>query len=181
MNAETLAQFCSPERPALARPFSFGAYTYATRGSIVIRVPRRDDVAENPDVPGDQVVALFEQHISPAIRYKKVPPFELPEPPFEWEEKVDCFSCNGTGKQHSSCPDCLCRCRSCSGTGVVGFPRIASIRIGTLSYAAKYIALIAALPRLRLDRSRRSHSTQLLAFSFEDGEGLLMPLPSRQW
>jgi hypothetical protein len=52
MNAINLEVFCDPNdpsRPWLGQPFSAGAWTYATDGHIMVRVPRLDDIAESPD------------------------------------------------------------------------------------------------------------------------------------
>jgi len=72
-----LKLFCDPNdpvRPWLGQPFSAGAWTYATDGHIAVRVPRLEDVAENPAAPAEQatpvpvnVFAVTEQGQSPFL------------------------------------------------------------------------------------------------------------------
>ena len=66
--------FCDPSSPGLTRPFSVGTWSYATNGHILVRVPRRDDVAENPDAPNTR--ALLRKNKWPR-RYKPAPKLEL--------------------------------------------------------------------------------------------------------
>lgn len=53
---ELLKVFCAapeddPIRPALHDPFSWGGWTYATEGRVLVRVPRLAEVPENPIAP----------------------------------------------------------------------------------------------------------------------------------
>ena len=70
-----LKPFCSREvgREYLRQPFSFGEWTYATNGYVMVRVPRRDDVPENDKVPK---LATFEDY--PAFDMRPLPIFDLP-------------------------------------------------------------------------------------------------------
>ena len=70
-NVVDLLLFCYPERSTLNRPFTQGRYTYATDGAVLIRVPRRADVPENPHAPR-KVYRLFSQH-RPAGKFRAVP------------------------------------------------------------------------------------------------------------
>ena len=108
MNNKTLSleMFCDPERPELARPFSIDAWTYASNGHILVRVPRRDDVGECKGDFAAKVLALMSAAASRKPRYSPAPKFELPE---SFEREEDCFDCSGTGKAHN-CPACQCVC-----------------------------------------------------------------------
>jgi hypothetical protein len=160
-----LEMFCSSNRPELARPFSIDAWTYASDGHILVRVPRRDDVAENPDAPNASLV--YEKVKSPR-RYKPAPKFELPE---AFEEKVQCYRCRGKGTAHE-CPDCQCKCHTCGGTGQFIEPA-APIKIGRTPFAPKYISWMQSLPDLEIGPP---HKRTPLAFRFHGGEGRLAPL-----
>ena len=161
--------FCATDRPKLARPFSIGAWTYATNGHILVRVPRRDDVAENPDAPNASLV--YEKVKSPR-RYKQVPQFEL-SGPFEWEEERECWRCRyHKGKIHD-CPDCKCACPECGGTGKLTDRNFKKTQIGRVGYNSKYISWLQSLPGVEIGPP---HKKDPLAFRFDGGEGLLMPL-----
>jgi hypothetical protein len=161
-----LEMFCDPSRPELAQPFSIGAWTYASNGHVLVRVPRRDDVAERaaPDAS-----RLFPAD-APKPRYKPAPKFTIPER-FEREEK--CWRCRGTGKRHGEhCPTCQCEdCAQCSGTGKI--TRLETVKIGYALYWAKYIGWLQSLPRLELAKHRGG--AEPLQFRFDGGEGLVVP------
>ena len=178
INLET---FCDPERPELARPFSIDAWTYATNGHVLVRVTRRDDVAENPNAPNPSRLC---ETVKRPRRYKPLPEIELSEP-FEFEKELECLwlkcgSCRGRGKIHD-CPDCRCECPKCSGTGqcptcngtgkytVKDFKRT---RIGSVPYQSKFLSWLQSLPDLEIGPPHRKDP---LAFRFHGGEGLLMP------
>ena len=59
MNANDLQKFCGREtsRAYLMKPFTHGAYSWATDGHIIIRVPRIDGVAETSGPPIDDALA----------------------------------------------------------------------------------------------------------------------------
>jgi hypothetical protein len=178
-----LEMFCDPSRPAIGRPFSVGTWSYATNGAILVRVPRRDDVAENPAAPNEHAARLCEIVKWPR-RYRPVPRLELSEP-FEWEEELEChwLKCGwfrGRGKVHE-CPDCKCECPKCSGTGQCPHchgtgkytrknPK--QTRIGSATYTSKYLAWLQSLPDVEIWPPRKRDP---LAFRFCGGEGLLMP------
>lgn len=118
-----LTAFCSrdPFRTNLARPFTIGVWTYAATGHIAIRVPRRDDVPENPEAP-KAIVSLFE----PGDRLSYAPlSVALPEP-----KNIRCAACrgrghgdacgecHGTGEHQCDCEHCQERCGGCGGTGI---------------------------------------------------------------
>jgi hypothetical protein len=179
-----LELFCSSDRPELARPFSAGSWSYATNGHILVRVARRDDVAEIPNAPNAAAVC---ETVKWPRRYKPLPEIDLSEP-FEWDEELecqflDCGWCRGKGKKHD-CPNCKCECPQCSGTGKCKFcngtgkytvKRLKSARIGSASYNSRYLSWLSSLPSAEIGPP---HKKNPLAFRFDGGEGLLMPLSS---
>jgi hypothetical protein len=95
-----LKLFCSTSsynHGRLAAPYSYGDYTYATNGHILIRVPRLADAPENENAPkvwtGD-IAELFNRE--PA---EWVP---VPEVDYDGDE---CEVCGGTGTA-LLCPEC---------------------------------------------------------------------------
>jgi hypothetical protein len=164
--AVSLEMFCSQDRPELSRPFSIGAWTYASDGYVLVRVPRRDDVSERaaPDAS-----RLFPDD-APKPRYRPAPKFTIPET-IQREEK--CWYCRGTGKKHGErCPTCQCEdCTSCSGTGRL--TKLETVKIGYAVFQARYISWLQSLPNLEVAKHRGG--IEPLRFRFDGGEGLLMP------
>ena len=162
----SLEIFCHPDRPELVRPFSIDTWTYATNGHVLVRVPRRDDVAENETAPN--VARMFPDD-APKARYKPAPKFEIPE---RFDREEECFGCGGTGKAHHHwCPDCQCVCDRCNGTGKA--TELVTVKIGRASFNSKYVSWLQQLPNLELDRVPRGFKP--MRFRFDGGEGLLMP------
>jgi hypothetical protein len=173
----SLDRFCGDEetRPYLHQPFSYGEYTYATDGSIIVRVPRRDDVAgrdptEPPTLGG--VEALF--FAAEGRTFGPLPEYEtLPEKPGVMEPHSDC---EGKG------------CGACEETGEIerGY-RAETARFPVHDVAAYYLDLIRSLPNLSvafgkplwkadLPLGRKPPADHAIAFRFDGGCGLLMPL-----
>ena len=155
-----LTPFCSTHIsvPKLMQPFSRGDFTWATNGHVMARVERR------PGVP-DGVNLNVEQFIRPAVMDVALPRFE------ELSAIADnCALCSGTGKTHD-CPDCKCLCADCNGTGkdVLEY----CVIINGVFFDYKYIRIIAALPNLMIELPEAMRS---MRFSFDGGEGVLMPL-----
>lgn len=160
-----LKQFCSTDklRPYLHEPFSFGEYTYATNGYILIRVPR---LTEYPEVEKAPAKAAEERFSSRAVyRMQPLPAYRFPEP-----EKVKCSGCDGRGHEHD-CPDCTCECEDCNGMGWIR-ERI-SAALGAAVFDAEYLSWIAALPGVIVPTE--PSPTKPMPFTFDGGEGVLMP------
>lgn len=171
-----LQQFCdtSEYRPYMRKPFSRGVFTYALNGIIGVRVPRLADAPEqeNPEkpnlaqIPWDDLIG-------------EVHPVALslpPKKPKSVEECPDCFD----GKEHD-CPDCDCVCESCDGTNKIEIDgdRDHSIDLFGIPFDLKYVRLVAALPGIQIGKWPKPWRNGVgLAFVFEGGTGLLMPLGS---
>lgn len=106
----TLQHFCaSDERPTIAQPWSDEQWSYASDGRILLRVPRLDDVPENPESPKMR---------PPDFSFEPPPsPDWLPMPEFNYHKR-DCNACSGRGK-FDKCPSCrgrkylYCECFDC--------------------------------------------------------------------
>ena len=72
--------FCDPSHPGLARPFSIDAWSYATNGHILVRVPRRDDVTENPAAAN---TSRFCETVKRPRRYKPVKRTRIGSVPYD--------------------------------------------------------------------------------------------------
>jgi hypothetical protein len=166
INLET---FCNPGRPELARPFSIDAWTYASDGCVLVRVPRRDEIAECESDFAAKVHAMVCTVASRKPHYSSAPPFDLPE---RSEREEECFVCDGSGNaHHHHCPHCRCECPRCKGTGKI--VALETVKIGNVPFNSKYVSWLQRLPNLELDRIPRG--VKPLRFRFDGGEGLLMP------
>lgn len=166
-----LKSFCSTDkaRPNLHRPWSRGDWTWATNGHILVRVPRRDDVAENDRAPdASKILAAFD-----ASKLAPRAPIELPA-----VTMVECDDCSGEGCGIHSCPDCHCKCVTCRGTGKVSNDRHVSIDFCGGVFALRYVRQIMALPGLRLPAGHPDKRAPLL-FSFDGGVGAVMGQSSK--
>lgn len=162
-----LSLFCGTDkhRPHLHQPFSRGDWTYATNGHILVRQPRRTDVPEVKNSPNPE--KLFAA-VDVSLPSRPLPVFEFPTP-----ERTTCLSCEGRGTEHD-CPDCQCECEICGGRG----ERVERITagIGATSFSAKYIAMLAALPDIKVPAEPPIDAA--MYFTFDGGDGLLMPMKS---
>ncbi len=129
MTADDLQRFCAgPDdyRTELRAPWSAGAWTYASNGHIIIRVPRLPDVPENEDAP-KSAESLFPAG-PPADGWMPVPVVEMPP-------LLDCKWCEGTGKD-----DLSADCYDCGGTGKL--PSMVGMDVGNSHYQQRYIAMV---------------------------------------
>lgn len=170
-----LERFCGsdpdPKRHQwISRPFSIGAWTYATNGHVMVRIPRRPDIPENPEAPA-RAPELFDEVPKSRMHFLPAPKFELPAP-HELESEVECEDCCGGGKAHA-CPDCRHPCSECDGKGSYTEHKVHRTTIGRAAFNSTYIGYLQELPSLEL---AKSHVSKPMAFRFKGGQGLLMPL-----
>lgn len=160
-----LQQFCSKdeERYYLLKPFSMGEWTYATNGHICVRVPRLPDIAESDKAPKAQT--LFKERPE---GYQKPNFPDLPE-----LSDMDCPACDGRGTEHD-CDDCQCGCDACDDTGQVTTDYKVGVGVSGIPFALHYIRMIAGLPGLEI--AKVIVPKEPMAFRFDGGEGILMPL-----
>lgn len=159
-----LQPFCGTckHRPAIRLPFSHREWTYATDGAILLRVARRSHplCAEGLKPPSwenvEGLLAAFPHEAMP------VEIGELPET--LWRER-ECAWCQGVDDD----------CEECDGAGKL----IVDIGhdVAGVSFAARYLALVKALPDVRfyLPVYRAETSPHAATFYFTGGCGVLMP------
>lgn len=168
-----LKPFCStnPTRSvALGQPWSAGEFTYATDGRILVRVPSRADVPENPKAPKtEHIVHLFDDNPH-AGEFRHLPEFTKPQ-------ITECESCKGSGQ--CECPRCRDEhaCGACDGTGKVE-EKLPGVEFGSQFVSPHYLALLATLPNVTMANGEANY--EALSFRFDGGDGRLMPLMARQ-
>lgn len=161
-----LAPFCSTEetRFYIMKPWSRGEYTFATNGHILVRVPRRTDIAENDLCPdAAKVFAKIEAQICAPL-----PAYKLPD-----EEKNECSLCEGGGKGHD-CPDCECACANCDGKGEVSTDDEISAALNGLIISLKYLRMVLSLPNVKAGNPASQNDP--MRFEFDGGDGAVMGL-----
>lgn len=172
-NMIDLQQFCATDddREYLKSAFSDDAYTYATNGHYAVRVPKIADVIGHDNAPREKASKLFADN--PLLDAVAAPAFDFPEAPPVTTE--DCAWCDADGKTHD-CPCCECVCEECDGKGTVDTVEKAQITIHGTPFNARYIRQIFALPGLKLPPQATNDINAPMPFSFDGGEGLLMPM-----
>lgn len=166
-----LQPFCGTDecRFYLMKPFSRSGFTWATGGSIMIRVPCREDV---PELEIKIAVERPLAGIGNAEFYR--PQVELPSA----QATERCPYCDGRGYLHD-CPDCQCKCTRCDGSGDLDLERVTSTGIGPHLYALNYIRQVLALPDVELAVMTAEMAGAPLFFRFNGGVGALMPLRAK--
>jgi hypothetical protein len=167
---ENLKKFCStdPTRPYIAEPFSFGEFTYATNGYVVVRVARVMDASEGREPMSAEVLS---KALNPACAPSFVSLAGIVLP-LDETPAADCINCEGEGDVE--CDECghSHKCEACKGVGFTGSRR--SISVGGVLFDAKYIEQINELPRVEIDAQPVDGAP--MCFRFDGGIGALMPL-----
>lgn len=191
------------ERTHLSQPWSVGEWSVATNGHILIRVPRRDDIPENNKAP--DLSKLLAQ-AAPQIDMAPIPDFPMPETKVCRQCRgnkmmTSCQECSGNG--YKTCPTCdhTSDCDDCDGTGQIrlaegepqewcqecdgdgvdwrspsGETRYVVIAKNTM-IQLRYAAWIKSLPGHRISLAERAKDDgRPLPFTFDGGDGLLMPV-----
>ena len=164
-----LTTFCAEptDRPMFAKPFSFGEYTYATDGRLAVRISRVPTIGVH-DETGAMCEALFAK-VQPC-EFKAAPTIKFPHRA-KSSEDGKCEKCDGSGLLHK-CPSCQCRCRDCEGTGKEAIWHEVSFELKGVHFAGRYLFLLKDLPGLKFGVPS---AAEPLRFSFDGGDGLLMP------
>jgi hypothetical protein len=167
MSEIDLQQFCStdPFRPYLHKPFSFGAFTYATSGHIIVRVARRKEAKEGQQLTEEACEKVLMRDA--ALIFKSLPDFKWPS------DKSDeiCEACEGRGTEHD-CPTCHCPCPDCNGTGFA-LPQY-TISVCGVPFNGRYIKQISALPGFQIAETFPKEGPA--PFHFDGGIGAIMPV-----
>ncbi len=189
-----LKKFCGPDvNHQLREPFSEGAYTYATNGRFLIRVPRIPEItATRPDcVKLEKLVfGVSEKNYKPLLAY--------PEPKKERcgickgsGRSTECEECEGEGliEWSTSCNEYEAECKSCHGDGrVSGSDELCPYCDGSGEiYGDRFcfvpvskdrglnIPLLEKLKTLEgLLLGELNKNDSLIPFSFNGGDGVVM-------
>jgi len=194
MTPDQLQKFCDPleVRDITKSPFSFGGYTWATNGKILVRVPL---IAGARDADYKTAADLFGGGmVGGGIALPTIP-----APVFEtckecagkgYFQQCKCPACQGAGEcecqtcgHESDCDRCKSMgyipdltaakepCEDCGGTGQR--ETLASIELGIARFQNRYLRLIADLPGFEF----QAHGLDMPGrFRWDGGEGMLMPL-----
>jgi hypothetical protein len=195
MNREELQKFCDPDHPKICGPFSFGDFSYASNGHLLVKVPRLDDVPEW-EALNEKASKLFD-----SFDYSVVIPSLIDIPRFPQPKPEPCGVCNGTGKI-TRCPECegkgevefeteyndySCECETCHGHGsVIGEEQICAccngtgkkkemkmIEVGCSGFSSHYLTLLNKLPGIKIAPTEPEKMTY---FKWDGGEGAIMPM-----
>ena len=164
-----LQPFCGRDAPQawLERPVSRGNWTWATDGHILVRVPRRPEISENPD-------AAHVEHIwsKGACTVWRAPlPCMLPA-----HRTEDCPRCAGTGRERD-CLDGTSPCGRCDGSGVIEFA--APVAVGAGLIHLRHAHLIVSLPAVEI--GWESDACERLRFRCAGAEGIVSALRLRTY
>lgn len=162
-----LTPFCNPDCPReeLRQPFSDGAFTYATDGYVIVRVPGKlTDVTEPPFT--SNISTIFDGIDTHAY----ADPITITVPPGQ-ERTETCPQCEGTGLAHD-CPTCRCDCKECLGAKFVTVTEEVILSYRGVYFDARYFRRVAALPRPQLQAAIPPAATSV-AFRFDGGYGLI--------
>ena len=167
-NNALLRNFCTGNelRPVTCRPWSVGDYSYATDGSIAVRVVRSEDVPP-PEENITKTAAMLDGWIAATADVERI---ALPHVDVAKGKRWICEKCDGRGYEHD-CPECTCDCDDCDGG--YRYQQVIVMWRG-MQVNARIWQLIAALPNSRIAThlSPAGH----IAFLFDGGAGICMPM-----
>ena len=175
-------------------PFTRGEWVYATNGHIAVRVPRADGIEASEIDLFPRIEAIFKQNKwDTFVSLPSLPPADQCRTCNGSGIGYKCTECDGTGQfdhgRHTyDCDECDGTgqtdngndeepCQVCDGTGELRYQKI---QVGPWHYNRRYLAKIIDLPELqfaqRPDGPTINGSDGIANFTFEGGEGLLMPM-----
>ena len=199
-----LIKYCcrEPTRFYINSPWSAGDYTYATNGHVLFRVPRCEDVPENPHAPNPEYV------IAKALAPVDMQPF----PKIDLPTGETCHHCHGKGRGYpclncggdgeSECPTCreVAECKDCNGKGYYLAPakdgqkdewcvfcdgegveweaRPNVYFLPNVIISVRYARWLAELPGIQINMTPApvGGHTAAIPFRFDGGEGWIMPI-----
>ena len=160
MNLEHLTTFCSLEenRRSLNTPWSEGAYSYASDGRVIIRIPRLADVPERDSAPKNLDQQLFKG-------FPLAFPFSSITEPVSADYNK-CTKCYGSGER--TCSECgtTHTCDQCKGNGQLA----STTKIGTQLFNTHNLRLISQLCEIQW---QLKSSENRIYFEFNGGDGLI--------
>lgn len=164
---ELLQKFCSGDesRKAIMSPFSQDAWTYATDGRLMLRVPRFAEAPEREDAPKNIDKHIFSNNPISNL-WQPIPDL----PPLLTEEP--CRHCKGSGECECKCGN-IHDCEHCEGSGTV--PLAAQrIQIGVNYVSHVYLWKLKELPDVQVCPSAKDNNSPIGIRFDGGGEGLLM-------
>lgn len=195
MTLEQLSKFCDADHHKMFKPFTFGNYSYASNGHLLVRVPRVKE-CEAWESLNERAAAMFDSLDMPTILDALI---EIPD--FQQPESENCTVCKGSGKI-TKCPECdgsgyvefendyneyevYCKncnghgsiigeesvCESCDGTGKKKIMK--RIDVGCTGFSHIYLNMLKALPGMKI---APIEPTQANYFKWDEGDGLIMPM-----
>jgi hypothetical protein len=180
MNQIDLTPFCGTDetREYLMRPFNIGDFTFATDARIVLRVARRDGLADLPKEKSETAERLGKYFAAVPTEYQPLPAI----PPGN-----ECTTCGGKGMTDSIvCGDCgslislngqKIVCLDCINGRVFHEVRVP---FGGHDINSHYLRLIHTLPNCRIAvvPNPVEAESSFFGFTFDGGQGRLMPMTS---
>lgn len=167
-----LQPFCSVDecRMAICTPWAFNGWKYATDGRIAVRVPTTDPDDSNKPYKRPDASALFK-----GFNVEGLESFEIPTLDGVMEKR--CSSCNGNG--YSTCDHGHDHeCEDCDKSGILEeWPKK---EIGGRLFSERFLSKMAALPGLKFYPTTAEwldgNPAKPALFTFDNGQGLLMPI-----
>jgi hypothetical protein len=160
MNPEiNLLTFCDPKRASIAKPFTWGEYTYATNGKVLIRVAARADVPVNFTSPPEDAIT---QLLAAPSAQRDIQAFQPVPQPQDWIIKsAGCDMCSGIGSTQLVCPHCgePVECPHCG------------VLIGGVLFRREYLRQLVTLPDAEI-----AVSSSFAGIRFNGGVGVICPL-----
>ena len=159
-----LKSFCAKDNYRhMEIPWSRGAYTFATDGGIIVRVPKIPDIPDNANSP-DALKLWAKVEIGNLEWTANLPDL----PPVKMTPCEDCL-----GESRAA----IRECEECGGMGNVR--DVQNTVVDGMTYANKYLKLIKRLPGYKFYPVKHDLSISSVPpsyFTFDGGDGLLMPL-----
>lgn len=157
-----LSVFCqSAINEHIKMPWSRGDYTYSTDGKILVRVPRRNDISENPDAPDAEM--LFREAKSATKDWHNIVDIDIPP-----VQIVKCAFSDALDKKTGECPE---GCEDeCDGIGMV--EKFELVKIGQAYFQNRLLYKLQSLSNCKLGITGKLTTA---VFNFDGGTGLLMP------
>lgn len=164
-----LQPFCSVDetRMAICTPFVFNGWKYATDGRICVRIQTDEPDDSNEPCKRPNAAMLFK-----GFNVDGLEAFEIPT--LDGVKLIKCEGCGGAGEQtcdmghDHECPDC-------DGDG--HYEEWPKKEIGGHLFSERHLSKIVNLPGLQFfAQSANMEALKPAFFTFDNGQGLLMPI-----
>jgi hypothetical protein len=194
MTIEQLQKFCTRDelRPSMQQPYTIDKHTYATDGVVIIRIPAMNEVPFIQSAPDPEPLFVKCEVESFTSDLSHIPGPTMTVCPTCLGKKrlEECNKCEGAGEHvcecghHHDCESCdglgdvpsdnptADECDSCDGIGQVA--KRQEVHIGPRKFNLQRLELVRHLPTFRIADSGSSSTGAY--FTFEGGDGILMPL-----